>query len=111
MKIRNRIRICNIAIVILLLALTRTALSYYQHSRYDVIDYNCTHMSGDCEEFFEGLGLRTQMVYGDNRPNNGHAWIRVHTILGVYDFEPTSLSFKNVSENYKNIIVTEGVIK
>ena len=106
---KRTLQILYIALIISILITVRFGATYYQQSRYVRGVYDCTDMSKDCEEFFESIGIRTQVLYGFN--GGGHCWLRLHTIFGVYEFESTQLTFMNVSENWYNIVVTEGWIE
>ena len=112
MKKYKKIIIPIVSIIIIICAI-QASLTLYQASRYVRHVYDCTDMSKDCEEFFEYLGIRTQVIYGDKLPDElvGHCWLRLHTNIGEFEFESTQLRFMNVSENWNNIKVTEGWIE
>ena len=98
----------RIFVVLLVLGITiiiYAGLSCYQQYRYDIKDYNCAHMSADCKDFFEHMGINTTTMHGERTLENGtikrHCWLRLNLgIFGTHEFESTSLIFKNVSKKY-----------
>ena len=88
------------------------SLEKYQRSRYNKTNYNCVHMTAEMEEFFEGIGLDTKIVYGYNNGSTiGHCWLLIELPDGYFEFESVNLRFMDVSKNYENVFVTDGYIE
>ena len=76
-------------LVFFICILSYCSICMFQMCRYDVVSYNCRHMSIDCANFFRGLGFPTQIVHGDSRDgSSSHCWVR---LWGWLDFESTCL--------------------
>ena len=103
--------IVTFLIIFTIVMIGQIVLVVYQHSRYDIENYNCVHMSKDCEAFFEGLGIRTQVMHGERTDEDGsldrHCWLKV----SEWEFESTCLMFSKVSDKYRVMYVDEGWIE
>ena len=72
-------------------------------------EYSCKDTSKHWESIFEGIGIRTQVVYGsDFTECIAHCWLRLHKFGNIYEFESTSVKFKDVSADWNVDKVTEG---
>jgi len=89
------------------------SLSAYQVLRYDRENYCCTHMTRDCELFFEGfLGFHCLVSHGRNiNEPMGHQWLVIEIFGNYYEFESTNLHFSSMSDNYDVVWVDEGYIR
>ena len=68
---------------------------YWWSSQYDSDDFNCVDMSHAVAPVFHGLGVPTEIVYGQREGARvGHCWVRVWG----WDFEATSLWFRDMSD-------------
>ena len=65
---------------------------------------NCVDASKECQEWFTWYGIESRMVYG-SRWKNGtricHCWLEVDILFWTWEFESTSLRFKDVSKKYE----------
>jgi len=96
-------------LVIALVCLIQAILTEYQHACYERYGYNCVGMSRDCEAFFEGLGINTEVRWGIKPDAEaGHCWIALETVFGWVEFESTALQFASISEHYPEVSSDDG---
>ena len=71
-------------------------------------------MSKDWERIFEDwFCIMTQVVYGSRWVDgnlSAHCWLRLHKFNNIYEFESTSLRFKNISKHWNINDITKGWI-
>jgi len=75
--------------------------------------HDCSDMSREVEEYVETqLNLSCFFVYGYREDSNGHSSAHIWNMIEInnkfYEFESTSLVFKDVSEEYKIQTMQEG---
>lgn len=66
-------------------------------------------MSIDCEEFFESIGIKTDLVRGKNN-HTAHMWCELDFGFFKLPFESTSLFFYPSHIDYRDIKISEGFI-
>ena len=96
---------------IIIVLIAQASLSTIQQMRYKRGVYDCDDMSKDCEAFFEGIGINTEVRWG-HRPGAraGHCWIALETPFGWLEFETTNLQFASISEHYPMVYSDDGWI-
>lgn len=65
---------------------------------------NCRTATNECQEWFAQLGIESRMIYGSKWIDGvryGHRWLEVDILFWTWEFESTSLRFKDVSSGYK----------
>jgi hypothetical protein len=104
----------KIFLIIDFLFLASQLPSIYQMSRYEVDVYDCSDMTKDCYAFFSALGFNVSQMHGEpdgSDPDDylveqgqkylvGHRWLRFHFWFGDYDFECTTLQFRDVANDW-----------
>jgi len=82
------------------------------HLRYDRENYNCSHMTRDCEVFFETvLGMHCLVGHGYNSGERcGHQWLVIDFKGFWLEWESTGLYFKDISNGYEIVRYDEGYI-
>ena len=79
------------------------ALSEHIDEVYEEGVYDCSDMSYDFENFFENIGIETDVIQ-----SNTHCWLLLYVDGEEFEFETTSFRFVKQSENYDKYMFTKG---
>ena len=92
----------KIALCILIVMLIGLAILTIQRNNF--VGKNCVDASSECQDFFDKIGITSRMIYGsplDKNQECGHCWLEVDILFWTFEFESTSLRFKEVSSEYE----------
>lgn len=98
-------QLATFILIVAIIVLSWGCLSLFQHLRHGP-DYNCRHMTADCQYFFNGIGIETKIAHGYNYDENGditskHRWLILCLPWGDVEFNPVTLYFQKVSDHYE----------
>lgn len=110
LKFKNRLvkELFKFMVFTIIYLLIWGSLSFYQHIRYDITNYNCVDMSYDVGKVFETYSIPVKMMYGCHKNESGnitdcHCWLLLWDSI---EFEATILMFKKNSDYYSSDIVS-----
>ena len=85
---------------------------YSNWDKTEYKDWDCSETSVECEKYFETHGYTCYLVYGDRTDKAGKMYAHMWNIVIIdgkyYEFESTTLEFKDVSSEYNIHMIQEG---
>lgn len=80
---------------------------FYQHSRYDVENFNCVNFTREARTYLDKLGLKTYPMVGTLNDGSGkrHSWVGIDFFGVILNYEPQICFFFLPEWKYKDVCV------